>query len=180
MKLYYNYVVFNTCIHGFSHTLVSSHTVHLLCSICCLLLYIFIYYIAHYQFVHFPTDTAVQVFMEIADCIRDKKKGYETTESRILRTWAFLFVFSLLISFFFGNYSVFNFLASYYLHWLCTIITCLVGAGSIVWVVTTISDAQILNGMEATLAEIRVLLKYNSLLRGTGNSDYKNDTGVTN
>lgn len=118
--------------------------------------------------------------MEIADCIQDKKKGYETTESRILHTWAFLFVFSLLISLFFGNYSVFNFLAGYYLHWLCTIITCLVGAGSIVWVVTTISDAQILNGMEATLAEIRVILKYNSLLRGTGNSDYKNDTGVIN
>ena len=117
--------------------------------------------------------------MEVADYIRDKKKGYETTESRILRTWAFLFVFSLLVSFFFGNYSVFNFLASYYLHWLCTIITCLVGAGSIVWVVTTISDAQILNGMEATLAEIRVLLKYNGLLRGTGSSDYKNGTGVT-
>ena len=122
----------------------------------------------------------MQVFLEIADCVRDKKMGYETTESRILRTWKFLFVFSLLVSLFFGSYSVFNFLASYYLHWLCTIITCLVGAGSIVWVVTTLSGAQILNGMEATLAEIRVLLKYNGLLRGTGNGDYKNSTGVTN
>ena len=150
-----------------------------LCKICCLQVYIIVQ-IAHCKFVLFPSDTAVQVFLEIADCIRHKKMGYETTESRILRTWTFLFIFSLLVSLFFGNCSVFNFLASYYLQWLCTIITCLVGAGSIVWVVTTISGAQILNGMEATLAEIRVLLKYNSLLRGTGNSDYKNSAGVTN
>ena len=155
------------------------YTTSPLCNICCCR-QVFILYIAHYKFVHFPSDTAVQVFLEIADCIRNKKMGYETTESRILRTWKLLFAFSLLVSLFFGNYSVFNFLASYYLHWLCTIITCLVGAGSIVWVVTTLSGAQILNGMEATLAEIRVLLKYNSLLRGTGNSDYKNGTGVTN
>ena len=165
--------------HLYLHIQCISSAVSVVCNCVYIYIYIYIYYIAHYQFVHFPTDTAVQVFMEVADYIRDKKKGYETTESRILRTWAFLFVFSLLVSFFFGNYSVFNFLASYYLHWLCTIITCLVGAGSIVWVVTTISDAQILNGMEATLAEIRVLLKYNGLLRGTGNSDYKNGTGVT-
>lgn len=117
------------------------------------------------------SDTAVQVFLEVANSIHAKKVRYESTENKVLWTWAFLFVFSLLVSLFLGNYSVFNTLAGYYLHWLCTLVPCLVGAGSIAWVAVTLSRGQLSNAMEANLAEIRAILKHNSSLRKAGSNN---------
>ena len=102
--------------------------------------------------------------------IQTRKAKYVTTHHWIVGTWITLLLVSLLVSVILSTRVVLDFLEGYYLNWLATVVMGLVGAGSIVMVITTLFNAHHMNGMESIAKGIQTRLKYNRILLDSRNS----------
>ena len=117
-----------------------------------------------------PTDEAVGVLLGVAKNISTLKAKYETSTTKVFTTWVLLVLMSFTCAILLSNHWFFTLLAGYYLHWLCTVATSVVGAAAMVYIFVIFSNIQLAKGMDSNLAEITTLLKYSRTQNGTYNS----------
>lgn len=119
-------------------------------------------------------DEAMQILLNVSQNIKQRKAKYQRTKPGMFGMWFILGVVSLFTALLLSNHYLVTFLASYYLHWMCTLTTGLVYAGSILHIFRMFSDVQLVHGMEANLFEIRTLLNY-----GKGHHRHRDGSNAT-
>ena len=110
------------------------------------------------------TDSAVQVLTEISSQLQLQQETYSTSTVRVIGWWVCLFILNIVVATVLNSQSVYSILSAYYLHWVPTVLCCLIGALSVFSVVANFSGIFMLMSLEANLSEIRTLLKYNETL----------------
>lgn len=112
----------------------------------------------------------VGVLEEVMEKIQTRKAKYVTTHHWVVGTWVTLLAVSLLVSIILSSRVVMDFLVGYYLSWLAAVVMGLVGAGSIVMVITTLFNVHHMNGMESIVKGIQTQLNYNRILLASRNN----------